>query len=260
MQENKKDDVIEIDLEEIFGLILHRLWLILLCGVIGAVLAFCVSAFLIAPKYESTTGIYVMSRQDGNKLSYSDTQLSTQLTKDYEELISSRYVLETVIARCGLEEEYERLLDRVTIQNASDTRIIYITVKDTDPERAQYIADSVREVASEHIKVVTDVEAVNVVDQANLPKQPSEPSVPKWTILGALIGLILCAAIVIVRHLLDDTIKSSEDVARYLDWGTLALIPLMAEEETSENKRVMKKHPTSVSAETAGAEDTEQVM
>lgn len=254
MQENKKDDVIEIDLEEIFGLILHRLWLILLCGAIGAVLAFLVSAFLIAPKYESTTGIYVMSRQDGNKLSYSDTQLSTQLTKDYEELISSRYVLETVIDRCELEEEYERLLARVTIQNASDTRIIYITVKDTDPERAQYIANSIREVASEHIKVVTDVEAVNVVDQANLPKQPSEPSVPKWTILGALVGLLLCAAIVIIRHLLDDTIKTSEDVTRYLDWSTLALIPLM-EEDAQDGKRVAKKH-----SETATEEDTEQVI
>lgn len=254
MQENKKDDVIEIDLEEIFGLILHRLWLILLCGAIGAVLAFLVSAFLIAPKYESTTGIYVMSRQDGNKLSYSDTQLSTQLTKDYEELISSRYVLETVIDRCGLEEEYERLLDRVTIQNASDTRIIYITVKDTDPERAQYIANSIREVASEHIKVVTDVEAVNVVDQANLPKQPSEPSVPKWTILGALAGLLLCAAIVIIRHLLDDTIKTSEDVTRYLDWSTLALIPLM-EEDAQDGKKVAKKH-----SETVTEEDTEQVI
>lgn len=246
MQEQRKDDEIEIDLEELFGLILHRLWLILLCGILAGVVAFGISAFLIAPKYESTTGIYVMSRQDGSTLSYSDTQLSTQLTKDYEELISSRYVLETVIEQCGLDEEYSGLLKRVSIKNATDTRIIYITVKDEDPAMAQYIANSIREVASEHIKTVTDVEAVNVVDQANLPRNPSEPSIPKWTIIGALIGVLLSAAFVIIRYLLDDTIKTSDDVEKYLGWGTLALIPVIEEEDSK--KSVSKKNAVQVKA------------
>ena len=246
MQEQRKDDEIEIDLEELFGLILHRLWLILLCGILAGVVAFGISAFLIAPKYESTTGIYVMSRQDGSTLSYSDTQLSTQLTKDYEELISSRYVLETVIEQCGLDEEYSGLLKRVSIKNATDTRIIYITVKDEDPAMAQYIANSIREVASEHIKTVTDVEAVNVVDQANLPRNPSEPSIPKWTIIGALIGVLLSAAFVIIRYLLDDTIKTSDDVEKYLGWGTLALIPVIEEEDSK--KSVYKKNAVQVKA------------
>lgn len=249
MQEQKNDNVIEIDLEELFGLILHRLWLILLCGIATGVAAFGISAFLIAPKYESTTGIYVMSRQDGNTLSYSDTQLSTQLTKDYEELISSRYVLETVIEKCNLDNEYEELLKRVDIENATDTRIIYITVKDENPAMAQYIANSIREVASEHIKSVTDVEAVNVVDQANLPQKPSEPSIPIWTIIGAFVGLLLSAAFVIIKYLMDDTLKSSEDVDKYLGWGTLALIPVIEEEESK--KGVSKRNAARVKPKSA---------
>ena len=150
MQDMKNDNEIEINLEELVGLILHRLWLILLCGVLTGVIGFGVSAFLIAPKYESTTGIYVMSKQDNGKLSYSDAQLSAQLTKDYEELINSRYVLESVIQKCNLEYSYEQLLSRVSIRNATDTRIIYITVKDEDPALAQFVANSIREVASTH--------------------------------------------------------------------------------------------------------------
>ena len=241
----KNDNEIEIDLEELFGLILHKLWLILLCGVITGAIGFGVSAFLIAPKYDSTTGIYVMSKQDNGKLSYSDAQLSAQLTKDYEELITSRYVLENVIQQCNLICEYEQLLNRVTVKNASDTRIIYITVKDEDPAMAQYIANSIREVASVHIKSVTDVEAVNVVDQANYPKEPSEPSIPKWTIVGAFIGLLLSAAVVIIHYLADDTIKSSEDVERYLDWGTLAIIPIIDDNESGKGtskKNSVKKN------------------
>jgi capsular polysaccharide biosynthesis protein len=243
MQDNRNENVIEIDLEELFGLVMHSLPLILAAGIATAVAAFLISAFVVSPKYESTTGIYVMSRQDGNTLSYSDTQLSTQMTKDYEELISSRYVLETVIAQCGLDEEYEDLLDRVEIENATDTRIIYITVKDEEPERAQYIADSIREVASAHITAVTDVEAVNVVDPANLPNKPSEPSIPIWTIVGALVGLVVSALVVIARFMLDDTIKTSDDVEKYLSLSTLGMIPVREEQDKTKHKKSSHAHP-----------------
>ncbi|MCM1541792.1 MAG: Wzz/FepE/Etk N-terminal domain-containing protein [Blautia sp.] len=229
MQE-QNSNVIEIDLEELLGLVLHRLWLILLCGVATGLAAFAVSAFLITPKYESTTGIYVMSRQDSSNFSYSDAQFSTLLTKDYEKLITCRYVLETVIEQCSLPDEFEELEDRVTVENLTDTRIIYITVKDTNPAMAQYIANSIREVASEQITEVTDVEAVNIVELANLPKEPSEPSVLMWTVLGAALGVFLSLLVLIVRYVADDTVKSSEDVEKYLGWGTLALIPVIEEE------------------------------
>ena len=154
-------------------------------------------------------------------------------------------MLETVIEECSLEDDYEQLLARVSVENAADTRIVYITVKDPSPIRAQEIADSIREIASEHIKEVTDVEAVNVVDTANLPENPSEPSVKKWTLLGAALGLVLCAAVIVVRYMLDDTIKSAEDVENYLGLSTLALIPLLQGESGEKKKKKKageKKH------------------
>lgn len=245
MQEKGNENVVEIDLEELFGLLLKKSWIIVLSGVVMALIALAASAFVVTPKYKSTTGIYVMNKQDSGMLTYSDAQLSSQLTKDYEELIASRYVMETVISRCGLKDEYEDLQDRVTIENATDTRIIYVSVKDKDPAMAQLIANSIREVASEHIKAVTDVEAVNVVDEANLPLKPSEPSIPLWTVIGALLGLVVSTSVIVTRYLLDDTIKSSEDIERYLGWSTLALIPVIAE-TTAEKKPVTKKEKVSV--------------
>lgn len=240
MNMQEKNDVIEIDLLEVFGLLLNKIWFIGICGAIASIVAFAVSAFVIAPKYESTTSIYIMSRQNDQTLSYSDTQLSSQLTKDYQKLISSRYVYESVIEGCSLDEEYDDLKSRVTINSVTDTRIINITVKDKDPALAQYVANSIREVASEHIKNVTDVEAVNVVDMANLPKEPSEPSVFRWTLIGLLLGIFVSVAIVVIRYLADDTIKSADDVERYLGWSTLALIPSF-EEDTSNKKESKKK-------------------
>lgn len=233
-QQNKENtDEIEIDLGEIFGLLLHRLWLILLCGIVCGIIGFIVSSFIITPKYDSTTKIYILNRQNNDNLTLSDTQLASQLTKDYTELVKSRYVLETVIKQCGLNESYGKLLDRVTVANTTDTRIISITVRDESPQAAQTIANAIRTVSASHIKSVMDIEAVNVVDEANLPLSPAAPSITKYTALAAAIGIVLSAIIIVICYLLDDTIKSSEDIEKYLGLSTLALIPLNTGEELS---------------------------
>ena len=238
MQEARRDDVIEIDLLEVFGLLLHKAWLILLIAILTGAVGFGLSAYVITPQYQSTTSVYILNKQDNTQISYSDTQLATQLTKDYKELITCRYVIEKVIEMCDLDVTYKQLKESLTVNNATDTRIISITVEHPDPYTAQFIANSVRDVASEHIKKVMNIEAVNVVDQANLPEKPSSPSILKWTGVAALCGAMLVMGIILLIYMMDDTVKVSEDVEKYLGWSTLALIPIMQEES---NKKGHKK-------------------
>lgn len=228
MQEKSKEtENIEIDLREIFGVLLHRLWIIIVAALVCGAVAFMFSFFIITPQYQSTTKVYILNKQNASgSVTYSDVQLSATLSKDYEELVTSRYVIEGVIKELNLDETYESLVGRVSASNATDTRIIAITVTDPDPAQAQRMANSVRDLAAKHITEVMDIEAVNVVDQANLPDSPVSPSISKWTIIGALVGIIISAAVIIIQHLLDDTIKTSEDVEKYLGLSTLALIPV----------------------------------
>lgn len=233
---NTQVDEIEIDLREVFLILLGKLWLIILVGIFTAAIAFGFSQFVMEPVYESTTQIYILNKQENNTVTYSDVQLGTQLTKDYAELIESRYVLEAVIEELQLtaidpEMDYEAMLKKITVTTPTDTRILAITVSDTDPVLAMDIANSIREAAAVHIKNVMDIEAVNVVDTANLPTEKASPSVFKWTVIGGFIGMFLVMAIVLVWYLLDDTIKTSDDVEKYLGLSTLALIPLETREK-----------------------------
>ena len=160
------------------------------------------------PTYESTTKIYILNKEENQTVTYSDVQISTQLTQDYAELIKSRYVLEEVIQRLNLiDMEYKQLASVLRVDTPSDTRIVAITVKDEDPLMAMKIANCIREVASEHITNVMDIDAINIAETANVPTEKASPSVMRWTILSGFVGAVVVAFFVVLGYLLDDTIK-----------------------------------------------------
>ena len=222
---DNRDDVIEIDLVELLGVILHNLWIIIVSGVIVAAVALLVSYFIITPKYESVTKIYVISKTNADTMTYSDLQAGSTLTKDYKELVKSRPVLEEVLAETGIDVELKDLEEQITVEVPTDTRIVSITVEDKDPYEARIIADSVRIAASKHIQEVMDTEAVNVVEEASLPIEKSSPSILKNTAIGYAVGLFLAIAIVIINYIMDDTIKTPDDVEKFLGVSVLGSIP-----------------------------------
>lgn len=241
MENHRQSDVIEVDLLEIINILFGRFWIILGAGLLATVIGFVISKFVLTPTYESTTKIYILNKSENTTVTYSDVQMGTQLTKDYAELINSRYVLETVIQQLSLPEtEYKDLLKKVSVNTPTDTRIVSITVTDIDPQQAQDIANCIREVAGEHIQNVMDIDAVNVVEEANLPTRKAGPSVLKWTAVGGMLGVFLVCAVILIHYLLDDTIKSSEDVEKYLGLSTLALIPVTPGENNSKQKSKRK--------------------
>ena len=242
------DTAVEIDLLELFFVLLHWLWLIALVAVIVGAVTFCYSKFAIPEQFQSTTKVYVLNRSESSSdmPTSQDLQVGSQLSQDYAQLITSRYVLENVIKALELPYSYEGLKGQIDVSRPNDSRIIQITVTNTDPEQAQIICRAVREEASRHIQSVMDIDAINVVDDANLPTHKSAPSNTKNALIGALIGAFIVIAVVVIRHLLDDTVKSREDVEEKLGLSCLALIPLdegMNVEGTEKTKKKKRFPP-----------------
>lgn len=244
-QNQRNNEETEIDLVELFWVLWRKLPLMIAVGLFTALLAFGGSKFLITPSYQSTTKIYILNKQDSSaNVTYNDLQVGTQLVKDYSELIKSRFVLEAVIEQLELPISYEQLSGKVAVSTPTDTRVISITVTDSSPVMAMKIANAVREAASIHIRNVMDIEAVNIVETANVPTHKASPSVGKNTMMGGMLGILIVAAIVILSHLLNDTIQTEEDVEKYLGISTLAMIPLN-EADSKKKKKKYKKQATS---------------
>ena len=229
MYEKEKDtnETIEIDIISMLSYFLKHWYYFVFSVLITTVVGLAICLTVITPQFRSTTKILILNRQNSDALQYSDFQISSQLTKDYEELIESRDVIESVIEKCGLEDTYEQLVSRVSISNTTDTHIISISVEDPDPQVAQTIANTLRDTASEHITSVTDVQAVNIAEKANLPTEAASPSKLIWAVVSAGIGGLAMLIFLVIRYISDDSIKSEADVEQYLGLPTLALIPKM---------------------------------
>lgn len=241
-QQNLQDNTdIEIDVLELFHVLLNKFWIILLAGIIAGLAFIGGTILFITPQYESTTKMYVLSKQDNNTLTQQDMQTSLSLTKDYAELIKSRTVTEGVIAQLNLDLTHEELLKKMTVDSATDTRILSITVTDADPYEACKIANAIRDVAANHIKNVMDIDAVNVVETANIPDQQSSPIISKNGIIGVLLGVLLSVAIILIAYISNDTVKTQEDVEKYLGLSVLGTIPLTETDRKKKKKKQKQK-------------------
>ena len=244
-QNLQNNDEIEIDVLELFHVMLDKIWVIILAGAVAALAVVAATILFITPQYQSTTKMYVLSKQDSNTLTSQDMQTSLSLTKDYAELIKSRTVTEGVITQLNLDMTHEQLLSKMTVDSATDTRILSISVRDADPYVACEIANAIRDVAANHIKNVMDIDAVNVVETANIPENKISPSIKKNGLVGGVAGVAIAIAIILITYLSNDTIKTQEDVERYLGLSTLGTIPMSEADRKNKNKKKHKKQKRS---------------
>lgn len=215
---------IEIDLREVFFAVRKWLWLIALVSFLGGVAAFGYTKFLVTPIYTAQNSMLVLTKET-TLASLADLQMGTQLTNDYKVLATSRPVLEQVISNLNLNMSYQGLKSSITIKNPEDTRILEIYVQNPDPQLALRIVREVATTSSEFIGDMMEVIPPKIIDKGVLPTKKTSPSNLKNTVLGILLGAVLSGGVVVLRTILDDTIKSEEDIDKFLGLSTLGSIP-----------------------------------
>ena len=237
----EKENELEIDLLGLFYYLKKKVWMIAVVFAACAVLGFVGTKLFITPTYTATTRIYVMNQGEDRKVAYSDFQIAAQFVNDYKVLITGRNVTKEVIEVLNLDMTPAALQKKISVAAETNTRVLDIGVKDSDPQRAADIANCVREIASVQLQEIMSVDAVNLVYSADVPQRPSSPGAMYNAVLAAALGLIAVVGILAVRFMLDDSIRTEEDVEQYLGLGTLGVIPDSAELSTAPAPRPAAK-------------------
>ena len=224
---NQENQAVEIDVFAMLKTLWKRKFSIVLVALVFAIVAFGYSAFLAKKEYQSTSRIYVVSRQnqDNNALTNSDLQAGSYLVKDYREIILSQNVLSQAIEELKLDMTPAELSKKISVSVPTDTRILSITAKDGDPKEAARIANGLRNVAAEKIIAVTKVSDVTTLDEAEVPQSPSSPNIRRNVLLGFIAGAGLMVVLMVVVEVLDDRVKRPEDVEELMGLTLLGIVP-----------------------------------
>ncbi|MFW5649163.1 MAG: YveK family protein [Candidatus Alkaliphilus sp. MAG34] len=227
------DQEIELDLKELIQIIQKRLWFIVLATVLAVSIGGIVSFFIMEPVYKASTTIMVGKPADyieGNQLQVQDLNLNQRLARTYGEIVKSRKVSEDVISQLKLDFTPQQLKDKTSVDLVKDTEFITISVTDTDPERAAVIANKMAEVFRIRVMDIMKVDNVQVLDDAIVPTSHIKPRPKLNMAIAGVLGMMISIFVVFLLEYLDSTIKTPEDIEKYLGLSVIGTIPIMQDD------------------------------
>ena len=222
---DRRDEELEIDLLELFGYFMTKIWLIILGFMVGAVLAGLITHFAITPKYTATAKMYMVSSSSQSVVDLTDLNIGQSISGDYVELLKTRPIVEGVINEQGLDYTYKEVLGMMSLSVVNNTRIIQIDVTSTDPKEAMNIANALAEKGVSELPKLMETPEPHIAEYAIVPVNQSSPSLTKNTMIGALLGLLLMLVIFTIQFLMDDTFKSADEVEKEFGVMPLTVIP-----------------------------------
>ena len=217
-------NVKEIDLVEVFWMLVSN-WRALVLGVlIGAVIFGAYQTFFIKPAYKATTQLYITSND--SVISLSDLQVGAALTEDYKKIITSRAVLNQVIEDLALDIDYKGLTKLISVSNPTNTHIIDTSVTTSDLVLSRDIANALLSASIDRVYQVVGSNEPTIIDYSQAESvEDATPSLARNVLIGGLLGFVLVAAVLIIRLVSNTTLRTDEDIEKYLKLPVLAAVP-----------------------------------
>lgn len=232
-QINMNEEIVEISIKRLIDTIVHKLWLIVPAAIIGAVLAFMGTYFLITPLYESSAMFYVNNNsisvgEASLSISSADITASKSLVDTYIVILNTRETMNDVIDYAGINRSYSDITDMIKAEAVNETEIFRVVVTSPNPKEAEKIANSIAYILPKRISSIVEGTSAKIVDSAVVPSKPSSPSYVKNTMLGFLLGLAMSVGIIVLHELFDVTIRVEDDITQMCKYPVLAAVPNMA--------------------------------
>ena len=224
-------------IKDLISLFLGKIWMIILCTLLGTAGAFCFSKFVLPLQYSSHISMYIQSyniseNNYNNQNNYNNISSAKQLINTYIEVMKDDAVMKEIGLDLLNQFDYNTLMDNfrlenenlsassirscISISSVTDTSAIKISATTTNAEISAFICNDLANVAPKYLQDAIGVGSISTIDTAQVYKNPVAPNIPKNTLLGAAIGCILMMGIILVIDFFDNTIKNSESLtSRY---------------------------------------------
>ena len=245
MNENKMQNngEIEINLFDLSYALLKKWWAILICALVCALAMGVYTEYFVTPVYKSDATLYILNTTT-SITSMADIQIGSALSSDFEVIATSKPVLDGAVEQIkekeGIQLTREYISSKLSVSTIDDTRLLVISVEDKDPKVACVIANTVAEVTASRMAEIMKSDPPTMAEWAEEARNPISPSLTKNVALGFAVGAMLVCAILVILFLVDDHIKTEEDVTKYLGAPVLANISYIDEKDRDKKGKEKK--------------------
>lgn len=225
---NEMNNARVITLKDLWDLLIRRIIVIVLAAAVVAAGFFALDMTFYRPQYSSTASLYIQRTSEESASvgeAANELSLALRLVYDCNYFLKSRTVLNAVIEDLDLDMTYSQLYSRISAVNPANTRIMEITVRGDSPEQAKMIVDRICDLGPEKIEAAIGFSQVHLYEYGELPERPSNrPGVMKYVVAGVAAALA-AYAVFLLKFIMDDRIRSDEDIEKTLGLSVLAEIP-----------------------------------
>ena len=222
----------ELDLKELISMFLEKKLLIILVIIIFAIMGAIYTLKFIVPEYEASISLVLVqlgteaTTDSATSISTTDITINSKLVENYREIAKSRIVADTVKQNLHLDIPTSEIQENIAVNSISDTELIRVTVTNKDPKLAYDIATEFAKVFADKVEGLYNIRNVHILDEAQIPQEPSNIHLSKNVLIFAFVGAILVFGYILLINMLDTTVKSDIDIEKALNLPVLASIAL----------------------------------
>ena len=226
-QEEDKNEDVEIDLVEIWQVIKKQFGLLVIIVILCAVLAGVISKFFIAPKYTSSSTIFLTpSISETGVVDYTSQNSNEKLVNNVMALLVQDNILSEVAKQTGMES-VEDLRNQIKVSNDTNTTLVKVEATTLDPKLSKNIVNSMVNIFIDTMQENLNLKNIEIVDKAKLSYEPSGPNIKKNILIGAAAGFVIDALIVVLKVLTNTRLKSKEEAEKYLNLPVFCELPVI---------------------------------
>jgi len=231
-----------VSIGEVFLILKKHLILILICSLLGTVIAGGVTFLLITPKYRAASELVVQSKESENSNLQSDVNANVMLINTYKDMIMGNQVMKKVQEQLTQKNNYnlsrEDIKQMVAVTQSQNSQMFKIEVTSDNPDEAMIISNTVSDVFKKNAASVLNVNKVTITSTAEIPLNPISPNNKLNIMIGAVLGLMLGIGIAFLLELFDKTVKDERYITEELNLPLISSISEMGNKEVHKGLQV----------------------
>lgn len=246
------EEEMTLDIRELLSILRERLKLIVFITLIVTIMSAVISVFVLTPVYEAKVSVVIGKEagvSDNSSYDLSDVTMYQKLVKTYAKVARSENVAERALDLMDIDLTTDELLEMISISPQEDTQIMDINVRSINPEEAKKIVASITIAFIDRAEELIPNGNIEILDQPKIPKKPVKPNKKLNILIAFFLGLMISVGLVFVLEYLDNSIKTKEEVEKYIDLPVVGIIPERVGEQGEKEFLEVKIEPKSVSAE-----------